>query len=143
MLSTLEQAINSLHTSKQPITVRNAIAAYLSVGGFSGTDVCVEDAVVAFEHALDKHPLPPMDSSTTYHRQFVLEVDVLRKKYWTEKSGCSHCVCGKCGSTLVPKELMGREEDSLYVEAASTKQSNGGKSESFIHPNGTVPSSPN
>lgn len=111
MLTTLEQAISALHISKQPITVRNAIAAYFNVAGFNGSDVCVEDAVVAFEHALDKHPLPPACASLACRRQFVPEVDRLRKEYWTERSGCFHCVCGKCGCPVVPKELAARTEE--------------------------------
>lgn len=66
--TSLEIAIDILLSNSQPITIRNALAAYIRAADFSpeeassgaNTDdtVTVEDAIVAFEHALDKHPLP-------------------------------------------------------------------------------------
>ena len=65
--TSLEIALDILLSNSQPITIRNALAAYIQAADFSpdattggGPEdaATVEDAIIAFEHALDKHPLP-------------------------------------------------------------------------------------
>lgn len=66
--TSLEIALSILLSNSQPITIRNALAAYIQAAdftasttfytGFADDIATVEDAVIAFEHALDKHPLP-------------------------------------------------------------------------------------
>ncbi|KIP01642.1 hypothetical protein PHLGIDRAFT_123180 [Phlebiopsis gigantea 11061_1 CR5-6] len=65
--TSLEIALDILLSNSQPITIRNALAAYIHAADFSpdatasggrADAATVEDAIVAFEHALDKHPLP-------------------------------------------------------------------------------------
>lgn len=67
--TSLEIALDLLLSNSQPITIRNALAAYIQAADFASSpeslaalgmdgELTVEDAIIAFEHALDKHPLP-------------------------------------------------------------------------------------
>lgn len=144
MSTTIEKAITSLVQASQPITVANALAAYLQLAGFgsegdSGFET-TEAAILAFEHALDKHPSPPpplptprtkRGKSTTRvvisppdspsalmsMRLYTEEVAQLRKQYWTERLGNGNymrCTCSGCGRTL---KYVTEEENNVLEEA--------------------------
>jgi hypothetical protein len=67
--TSLEIALSTVLSSAQPLTIRTALAAYIHAADFGVPESAfvhargdepfsAEDAILAFEHALDKHPLP-------------------------------------------------------------------------------------
>ena len=95
MRTTIERAINDLILSNKDITLANALPAYLQEAGFKEMTV---DALIAFEHALDKYPTCP-DASRAV---FVEGVSGITAEYWTRKYNaladipCSHCDTHAC-----------------------------------------------
>ena len=105
MSRSIELAVQSLLSKQEPITVGNAITAYLHVANLydEQSDAHIHDALVAFEHALDKQPVfNPGDKDTTcHHRPYLAEVAQLRRDYWTERLRDTKCTCGRCGCPVV------------------------------------------
>ncbi|KAK7676470.1 hypothetical protein QCA50_020544 [Cerrena zonata] len=110
MCTTIEKALQSLLKAEQPLTVANVLSAYLEIAGFTTTnpDTVSEDAIMAFEHALDKHPAPPPPRKTKSGKliprketqRWSFEVAKLRDEYWIDRLGvksCAKCKCRKCG----------------------------------------------
>ncbi|TFK68445.1 hypothetical protein BDN72DRAFT_841834 [Pluteus cervinus] len=77
MSAQLEQAVAALMYSGTPIAVHTVLMTYLRISGFS--TIC-HDAIVAFEHALDKHG----DQPTSYYTAAIIMV---RDQYWFDKVG--------------------------------------------------------
>ncbi len=154
MSTTIEKAITSLLQSRHPITLANTLAAYLQLAGFAQSAPegespaeTTEAAILAFEHALDKHPSPPPLSSrpkrakstsktiatpsyppSALMKLYTAEVAQLRKEYWTERLGSGNfmrCTCSGCGRTL---KYVTEEENSI-LEAESRKKNIGRKRE--------------
>lgn len=109
MCTTIEKALQSLIKADQPLTVVNVLSAYLELAGFAVTDrnTVSADAIVAFEHALDKHPAPPPPRKTKSGKliptketpRWSCEVAKLRDEYWKDRSG-KKCKCRKCGGVI-------------------------------------------
>ena len=108
MSRTIELAIDALLARNEALTVPNVMSAYIQMADFYGTDVFLDDAVAAFEHALDKHP-QPLDATlcAAHQRPYVLEVDQLRRDYLETRRKAEVCTCGKCG-----RPIEGPSEDS-------------------------------
>ncbi len=121
MWTNIELAINFLLSIKQPLTVPNVLSAYIEVAGFRST----EDAVVAFEHALDKHPLPLNyePQGTVYHRPFILEVDHIRRDYWKERLGdAANCTCNEGGNPVLDHCLDVTVDYSVTLDYETTHE---------------------
>ncbi|OCH85240.1 hypothetical protein OBBRIDRAFT_829038 [Obba rivulosa] len=105
MATNIEQAISTLLRGSQPLTLSNVLRAYLRVAGLAPVEdgaelVIPHDALVAFEHALDKEPV-----FAVRHRPFTQEIAQLRRTYWEERLGAgagsaSRCTCPSCGKTV-------------------------------------------
>jgi hypothetical protein len=95
MRTNIERAINDLILSDKDITLANALPAYLREAGFKKMTV---DALVAFEHALDKYPTRP-DASRAV---FVKGISGITTEYWASKYNalanipCSYCDTYAC-----------------------------------------------
>jgi len=114
MSITLDQAIASLVKAAIPITITNVLSAYLRIVGVSKEGTVEEGTIIAFEHALDKYPIPipqrnriqnsVCDASfLKFIRPYTVQVAQVRKEYWKEKLGCvnaSRCTCTGCGKTV-------------------------------------------
>ncbi|KAI0727127.1 hypothetical protein C8Q72DRAFT_782428 [Fomitopsis betulina] len=105
MHTNLEHAISAVLTQDKELTVHNVLVDYLRVTGYTvpgQKEVKLpHDALVAFEHALDKEPLlrkccrsPDAGLCT---RMYTKEITALRKEYWVGKLGSSCCTCPSCG----------------------------------------------
>ena len=133
MSKSIERAIDALVAKQEPINVRNVIAAYLQIVNFNGGDVQLDDAMVAFEHALDKHPIPLAgNNAVCYYRPYILEVDQLRREYWAERMGGAKCTCGKCGcpifeDTPPPIDAYDPTVDVPYGTIKEKRKVKGGK----------------
>ncbi|KAL4245089.1 hypothetical protein ABKN59_010217 [Abortiporus biennis] len=156
MSTTIEQAITTILRAQQPITVANVLAAYLQIAGFLPLEVFedtseareeAESAIIAFEHALDKHPRPPQTmkpkkskrSASTqspqdslallqFKRLYMVEVAELRKQYWQERLGCAgalKCTCTGCGKFLEFLEEEFNTEKLIDSECSSTRKKGG------------------
>lgn len=111
MSITLDQAIGSLLHAAIPITIANVFAAYIRIVGLDEDGIVEEATIIAFEHALDKYPIPipaqrrvQCDASFfSGMRPYAKQVAEVRKEYWREKLGCenaSRCTCTGCGKTV-------------------------------------------
>lgn len=129
MSRTIELAIDALLARKETLTVPNVMSAYLQVADFYGTDVYLDDAIAAFEHALDKHPLP-LDAAqyAAYQRPYVLEVDQLRRDYLETRKKDERCTCGKCG-----RPIENPSEDSRVATEEETVPKPPARSERRMH----------
>ena len=103
MSRSLVCALDRLVDKNEPITVTNVFKAYAEVINFVSAAE-VDDAVWAFGHALDKYPRPPRDTirrrrylqePEKVHR-YLLEVEQLRRDWWTARLGSAKCTCGRC-----------------------------------------------
>lgn len=95
MRTNIERAINDLILSNKDITLANALPAYLREAGFEKTS---PDALVAFEHALDKYPMRRDESCAV----LVKGISKITKEYWSSKPAmladirckyCDTCAC--------------------------------------------------
>ncbi|CAL1713812.1 unnamed protein product [Somion occarium] len=133
MSTTIERALTSLVRAQQPITVVNVLSAYLQIAGFATEpSAASEDAILAFEHALDKHPAPPPMRTTrngkivpssnvpaTGRRKYSADVARLREEYWKDKLGKSaklKCTCADCGG------FVGYVENGHVVDDHSSQK---------------------
>ncbi|GBE90018.1 hypothetical protein BKA93DRAFT_460201 [Sparassis latifolia] len=124
MSTSIEQAICTLVRQNKPLDIINVLTAYLHIVGYiEGADLTgvrlVPDAIIAFEHALDKQPVPrvrsPRATAPFTERPYAVEIAELRKQYWTEMmdiGGFSRCTCAACGHrfTYVPEEMIGEND---------------------------------
>ncbi|EPS95563.1 hypothetical protein FOMPIDRAFT_1151979 [Fomitopsis schrenkii] len=128
MPTNLEVAISALLSRNKELTVQNVLVDYLRVIGYiepGQKEVTLpHDALVAFEHALDKEPLlrkccrsPDAGLCT---RMYTKEITALRKEYWKEKLGSSspvRCTCPTCGCTVAyEKGPQAIEDDDDVLE---------------------------
>ncbi|KAJ3536206.1 hypothetical protein NM688_g6868 [Phlebia brevispora] len=133
MTRSIERAIDALVARQEPITVQNVITAYFHVVNFSGGGVQLDEAMLAFEHALDKHPLPVSADGASYcYRPYVDEVDRLRRDYWAERMGGAKCTCGKCGCPIFEEQQLsqsthGQAVEELHSSARGKRKVKGGK----------------
>ena len=120
MSTTIEKALQSLNKADQPLTVDNVLSAYLELAGFTKSErgAVSADAILAFEHALDKHPAPPSPRRTKSGKLIIpcldslssqelggwarwsYEVAKLRDEYWKDRLANGKCRCRKCGGML-------------------------------------------
>lgn len=90
MRTNIERAINDLILSNKDITLENALPAYIVEAGFEKMSA---DALIAFEHALDKYPTRRDKSRAV----FVNGISRITTEYWSNKSavlddiGCTYC----------------------------------------------------
>ncbi|OBZ71393.1 hypothetical protein A0H81_08889 [Grifola frondosa] len=110
----IENAISSLIQSNQPVTISNVITMYLYVTG--SVDLLADEAshhqaVIAFEHAMDKYPMISCTEATILKtRLYSAEVSQLRRQYWKEVVGNMNgfrCQCESCGQyyASIPDDL--------------------------------------
>jgi hypothetical protein len=78
MTCTIEQAISDLIISNKAVTVANTFPVYMRLAGFN---VLCDEAVISFEHAMDKYPAQPPKARAT----FVKQIKELRDGYWFDK----------------------------------------------------------
>lgn len=159
MSTTIERAITALVQADKPITVPNTLAAYLQLAVFADSSMedvsnveTTEAAILAFEHALDKHPSPPplpttrrMSTSkvsasicapstpSAWTRLYMAEVAQLRKEYWTERIGSAsgmRCTCSKCGRTI--KYMEEKEPELLETQRQVGGKRNTGRKRWFL-----------
>ncbi|KAH9948311.1 hypothetical protein B0H21DRAFT_690334 [Amylocystis lapponica] len=136
MSTSLEQAISALLCHDQPLTVVNVLNAYLHATGFIASDATQatvgHEAVIAFEHALDKQPLYAQSAGEAFRqRLYTAEVTRLRREYWQERLGAgavSRCTCPTCGKTVayakeVEKEIEGARARTRDGKRKSKKKS--------------------
>lgn len=107
--TSIERAITAVFNCDQPLTINTALVAYLYIIGegeryVPGNSV-PQEIITAFEHALDKHPAAPAQTSRARcHRLYVPEIARLRSEYWMAKSGSDNgairCRCSNCGRTV-------------------------------------------
>ncbi|KZT69523.1 hypothetical protein DAEQUDRAFT_765368 [Daedalea quercina L-15889] len=127
MPTNIELAIASVMYKHKELTVHNVLVDYLRIIGYiepGQKEVTVpHDAVVAFEHALDKEPLlrkrcGALDAALCT-RMYTKEITELRREYWKEKLGSSspvRCTCPTCGCTVAYEkdpEVVEGEDDVL------------------------------
>ncbi|KAF8546910.1 hypothetical protein OG21DRAFT_1517776 [Imleria badia] len=95
MRTNIEHAIHELILSNKDITLANALPAYLRVAGFKKIS---PDALIAFEHALDKYPTRTEASRA----DFVKGIYGISTEYWTSKYNtlaiipCTYCDTHAC-----------------------------------------------
>ncbi|KDQ51546.1 hypothetical protein JAAARDRAFT_40996 [Jaapia argillacea MUCL 33604] len=106
MRTNIERVISSLLQNGKPITLSTTFPAYMSMAGF-GTTLCAE-ALVAFEHAMDKHPAKTNAARAVYAE----EIRQLKKEYFLDKLGCSD---GYDGEMLVACLGSDRPGDVPYA----------------------------
>ncbi|PCH40549.1 hypothetical protein WOLCODRAFT_99053 [Wolfiporia cocos MD-104 SS10] len=112
MSSNIEQAIHNALTDALELTVPNVLVAYLRILGYalpSGASTPIpHEALVAFEHALDKEPAGALG-----RRMYTAEVARLRREYWKERIGVpagGRCTCPACGKTVAYEKEEAEEE---------------------------------
>ncbi|KAK7441555.1 hypothetical protein VKT23_016548 [Stygiomarasmius scandens] len=133
--TSIHQAITLALNTSEPITVSHILPLYVHFAGFD--DIC-PDAVVAFEHAMEKGRVieaSSTDATNDQEHEFAmgrvavempveLAVVKLRNEYWAEKLGktkdekgsCRVCTCEECGRMrLVRPETVSGIEKSQYV----------------------------
>ncbi|GBE85087.1 hypothetical protein BKA93DRAFT_783952 [Sparassis latifolia] len=123
MPTSLELAISSVISSQKSLSVPNVLAAYLHTTGFLPEPdlthcggAVAHEALVAFEHALDKQPAPPRS------RVHAAEIDDVRKRYWLSRLGNeapNRCTCPSCGKTVA--YARAQLEDQKEQEASGEK----------------------
>jgi hypothetical protein len=103
----IDLAIHEVTQSLQSITVSTVLPIYLRVAGFES--LCPE-AIIAFEHAMDKGRLSDSQSQR------------LRDEYWMSKlGGCKDkdrvCQCSECGGMKLQKEryVVAKAADLMKV----------------------------
>ncbi|EMD39470.1 hypothetical protein CERSUDRAFT_111776 [Gelatoporia subvermispora B] len=105
MATNIEQAISSVFCANLPLTLSNVLRAYLFATVLEPLEdtsklLISHEALVTFEHALDKEPVFAVRS-----RPFTQEIAQLRKQYWEEhlgegKGSVNRCTCPSCGKTV-------------------------------------------
>ncbi|KAG6889126.1 hypothetical protein C0992_006348 [Termitomyces sp. T32_za158] len=120
MPSNLDLAVRALINGKQPQTVPTVFGTYIRISGLDREDA--NRSVLAFERALDKHPLREDDLSPIIAR--------VRNDYWytklggNEQGGVCH-VCEHCGTMLLPnrkhKHDKGVQKASAIMKAGKSK----------------------
>lgn len=111
MLSNIEQAVANIVASEQEVVLVNVLDAYIRVAGFTHWSA---DAIVAFEHALDKYP----DSAEKVDSVLAKLITELRQSYWYQmlgvpKGGEAHyssCPC--CGIMKLMQQTVGDHGDA-------------------------------
>ncbi|KAI3612068.1 hypothetical protein WG66_016094 [Moniliophthora roreri] len=103
----IDLAIHEVTRSLQNITVSTVLPIYIRVAGF---DSFCPEAIIAFEHAMDKGRL----SDSQFQR--------LRDEYWMNKlGGCKDkdkvCQCSECGGMRLQTEryLVAKAADIVKV----------------------------
>lgn len=86
MHSNIERAVADIITANKAVTVANIFPIYIRVAGF---DTVCDEAVIAFEHALDKHPLPSAEAPV----QYANAISKLTSEYWCQKLGVTGAAC--------------------------------------------------
>ncbi|KAG6872375.1 hypothetical protein C0995_010189 [Termitomyces sp. Mi166 len=100
MPSNLDLAVRALVNGKQAPTVATVFGTYIRISGLDNGDA--NRSVLAFERALDKHPLRADDFSPV--------VAKVRNDYWytklggTEEEGGVCNICEHCGILSLPSE---------------------------------------
>ncbi|KAI0917707.1 hypothetical protein AcW1_007158 [Taiwanofungus camphoratus] len=123
MATNIEQAISTLFLHNRPLTLTNVLRAYFAIAGFiepDATDITVpHEALVAFEHAMDKEPALSRTVSPdgAFHKRlYTAEISELRKEYWQSRLGAGsvvRCTCPSCGKTTgYQREELEEEPES-------------------------------
>lgn len=143
MPTNIELAISAVLYRHKELTVHNVLVDYLRIIGYIEPDqkeaTVPHDAVVAFEHALDKEPLlrrrcsSPDASLCT--RMYTKEITTLRKEYWKEKLGSSspvRCTCPTCGCTVAYEKdpEVVEDDDDVLAEKRRVRRLKIGRRES-------------
>lgn len=81
MPTNLELAVANLVSSNQDVVLTNLLEAYSRVAGY--TEPC-RDAVIGFEHAMDKHPQCIENTADSRHTKVIAD---LRQAYWSQQLG--------------------------------------------------------
>lgn len=123
MMRTIEQAISDLILSNKAITVANAFPVYMRLAGFNS--LC-DEAVMSFEHAMDKYPAKPPKARAT----FIKEVKELRDGYWLDKLGgtpsdfCGGFCggCSRCNEHMASLVTLGILEGDVQVTYTPLKK---------------------
>lgn len=140
MSTAIEQAISYLIQAQHPVTVPSILPVYMHFAGLSSTTTLeIASAIIAFEHAMDKHPAPPLPFTQRgkakgitniplfCKRLYHAEVEQLRKEYWESPFGmsggmsvCSCAACGRpsnedrCGPGLAPAPRPSRKRANVH-----------------------------
>jgi len=129
MSTSIQQAIATVLERNESLTIANVLAAYLKILGYMATDATETDmpqeALVAFEHALDKEPVLSRRRATATcvalcKRMYTAEITQLRKEYWRERLGAIdavRCTCPSCGNTV---SYTREDPESQDAEAKGT-----------------------
>lgn len=88
MHTNIEHAIDDLILSNKDITLANTLPAYLRVAGFKMSP----DALIAFEHALDKYPTHTGGSRAV----FVKGISGVSTEYWSSEYKALAIPCPCC-----------------------------------------------
>ncbi|KAH0832262.1 hypothetical protein J3R83DRAFT_13248 [Lanmaoa asiatica] len=86
MCTNIERAINDLILSDKDVTLANALPAYLQEAGFKKMS---PDALIAFEHALDKYPMHRDESRAVLARC----ISRIATEYWSSKPDILADIC--------------------------------------------------
>lgn len=121
MHSNIEQAVADVVVANKPVTVANTFPIYMRVAGFGA--LC-EEAIVAFEHALDKHPMRSLKAHIPYTNAILR----LRSEYWYDKLGSDaiecldeSCVeCRRAGISIVDGQMV-LDDDAEVEKTNSTR----------------------
>ncbi|KZT12258.1 uncharacterized protein LAESUDRAFT_754745 [Laetiporus sulphureus 93-53] len=127
MPTSIEKAISTVLQQGEPLAVANVLVAYLKILGYMAPDdkelSVPHEALVAFEHALDKEPALSLrrqasKCSVLCQRMYTAEITQLRKEYWRERLGfvaAARCTCPTCGNTVAyrKEEFEDTEEEVI------------------------------
>ncbi|CCL99756.1 uncharacterized protein FIBRA_01778 [Fibroporia radiculosa] len=133
MATNIELAISSVLQRGEPLIVANVLVSYLKILGYMAPDTreltVPHEALVAFEHALDKEPVLSLRHGASQtqctvirRRMYTAEIAELRKTYWKERLGMTsamRCTCPSCGSTLTYRR---DELEEKLVDAVSSQR---------------------
>lgn len=143
MPTNIELAISAVLYRHKELTVHNVLVDYLRIIGYiepgQKEATVPHDAVVAFEHALDKEPLLrrrcPSPDASLCTRMYTKEITALRKEYWKEKLGSSspvRCTCPTCGCTVAYEKdpEVAEDDDDVLAERRRVRRLKNGRRES-------------
>ncbi|KAF8651010.1 hypothetical protein AX16_004968 [Volvariella volvacea WC 439] len=138
MISSVEQAISDVISHGASINVYTVLNAYLRVSGYS--TIC-EDAIVAFERALDKQTVFP----TRTYADAIVEI---RNQYWTSKRGRlstveeeqgGYRICECCGAAVplnkyrVSRSVSTQDDEPSSPEPQRNRRRTRGKRSKHRH----------
>jgi hypothetical protein len=112
VMRTIAQAIYDLIVSNKAITVANTFPVYMRLAGFNA--LC-DEAVMSFEHAMDKYPARLPKARAT----FIKQIKELRDGYWLDKLGgtqVEYCgACERCSEYVASLVAQGILEANIQV----------------------------